>query len=379
MRPSGWLSSLGARLLLSYILVCAVGVVVLFVTVRLTAPSFFDRHLGNMQGVQHAGGQMMRGAASAAQLDEAMSDSLNRGLLIAAGAALGVGLVVSLVLSRQITGRVQRLSAASARIAGGDYAERVETGGARELAQLAASFNAMAASLEDTERRRRELIGDVAHELRTPVTVLRGYIEGLGDGVFPPTAETWARLEAETGRLERLVEQLSELSRAESGTLRLDIRPIGALQALDAVAARFRPQLQEKGLALVVEEPAQCPDVLADGDRLAQVLDNLVANAMHYTPAPGTVTLQLRAAGGTVTFAVIDTGVGLAPEDLERVFERFYRVDRSRARASGGSGVGLTIARALVKAMGGTLTAESPGAGSGSTFTLTLPAAGPRS
>ena len=370
--------SLRTRLLISYLAVCGIGVAVLFVTVELTAPSFFQQRIEHMGSGAGQGGQgQARRLEEAAALDDAMSRSLRQGLAIAAAAAIAVGILAGVLLSRQVGKPARRLADASTRIARGEYDERVVPEGPPEFVELASSFNAMAASLAGVEQRRRELIGDVAHELRTPITVISGYVEGLADGVFPATSETWTKLAEETGRLGRLTEELGELSRAESGRLALGLAAIEPARAMDSAVAGLRPQFAAGGLTLTVDARAGLPPVRADFDRLVQVLTNLLVNALKYTPPPGEVFATARAVDGTVAFAVRDTGVGIEAEHLAHVFERFYRVDRSRSRGSGGSGIGLTIAKALAEAMGGTLRAESGGAGQGSTFTLVLPVARP--
>jgi len=233
----------------------------------------------------------------------------------------------------------------------------------------------MAATLETTERRRLELLGDVAHELRTPIATLEGYLEGLLDGVVEPTQVTWARLHAEAGRLRRLVDDLQELSRAEAGQIPLRLRAADPGEVARVATDRLAGQFEERGLTFVADVPAGLPPVLVDPDRVVQIITILLTNALRYTPAPGRIALAVRAEGDAVRFAVTDSGVGIAPEQLAHVFERFYRVDKSRSRALGGSGIGLTIARALVEAMGGRIRAESAGLGRGSTFVVTLPAA----
>ena len=366
------LRGIRARLLASYLGICAVGTVVLFVMVRATAPSFFQHHIGGMAGMQGPGGMMTREAAG---LDSALARSLNEGFLIATAIALPLGVIASFLVAQQIATPTKRLAEASRRIAQGDYAERVPGGGPTEIDELASSFNAMASALERVERRRMELIGDVAHELRTPVTVLHGYVEGLADGVFPASQETWKSLGEETARLIRLVEELQELSRAEAGQFTLALARVDPSEAVRTAAARLGPAFAAEGLDLQVEAPMGLPPVDADLDRLVQVLTNVLTNALKYTPAPGGVRIAASREGNGIAFSVRDSGIGIAADHLPHVFERFYRVDRSRARSSGGSGVGLTIAKAIAEALGGTLRAESAGPGQGSTFTLWLPLA----
>ncbi len=368
-----FLGTMRSRLLVSHLGVCIVAIVALFVTVRITAPSFFNYHIGNMSFMHGPGGPEM--TAEAAQIDDALTRSLNEGFLVAAAVGLPLAVIASVLVARQVSRPVRSLASASHRIADGDHAQRVAVGGPVELEELGASFNAMAAALESVERRRIALIGDVAHELRTPVTVLRGYVEGLADGVFPASAETWTKLAEETTRLSRLVEELQELSRAEAGQLSVTVTAVNPADIVKTVAERLRVPFSDKGLRLDVLAPDGLPAVVADPERLVQVLSSLLGNALRYTPAPGTVTMAAREEGGGVAFSVRDSGIGIEAADLPQVFERFYRVDRSRARTSGGSGVGLTIARALATAMGGVLRAESAGLGKGSTFTLVLPTA----
>ncbi len=229
-------------------------------------------------------------------------------------------------------------------------------------------------SLERTEHRRVELIGDVAHELRTPLSSLKSSLEALVDGVIPPDPESYLALQGEVSRMQRLVHDLQELSRAEAGQIRIEARPVAPDVLIRAVAERLHPQFEDKGVRLHIE-PARSPLALADFNRSTQVLTNLLGNALQYTPSGGVVTVRAWAERGEVIVAVQDTGVGIAADQLPQVFERFFRIDKSRARTGGGSGVGLTIAKHLVEAQGGRIWAYSPGPGQGSTFTFTLPAA----
>jgi signal transduction histidine kinase len=311
----------------------------------------------------------------AAQLAGAFRDALGEALWLAGGAALVAAIVVSLLVSGQVAGPIRRLALASRRIAAGRYSDRVVASGPDELRQLATSFNEMAAELEGAERRRLELIGDVAHELRTPIATIEGYAEGLLDGVVPATERTWAKLHAEAGRLRRLAEDLQQLSRAEAHQLALVLQPVAPGAIVQAAVDRVHLDFDAKGLDLHIQVPSALPEVRADPDRAVQVLTNLLTNAFRYTPASGRVELSASRARDGVRFQVRDSGIGIADEHLPHLFERFYRVDKSRARTSGGAGVGLTIARALVEAMGGRISAESPGLSHGATFAFTLPLA----
>jgi signal transduction histidine kinase len=371
-----WLrANLRVKLFLSYLLTVLVGVVTLFIAAQLVAPSFFANHMARMMG----GGSMMGGAALADDaLNGAFREALLQALLVAGGAATLVALLVSLFVAQQIARPVQRMLAATRRIAAGHYAERVpiEPGNAGdEIGHLAESFNEMAVSLEQTERRRLDLIGDISHELRTPIATMEGYLEGLLDDVVEPSAQTWALLHDEAGRLRRLVDDLQELSRAEARQITLAIHPVAPAMIVQRTLDRLQPQFAEKGLTLRSSVASDLPPVAADEDRAVQVLTNLLTNALRYTPAPGEVSVTVTHTGEAVTFAVADTGIGFAPEQAPQLFERFYRVDKSRSRTLGGAGIGLTIARALVEAMHGQITATSAGPGRGSTFAFTLPVA----
>ncbi len=260
-------------------------------------------------------------------------------------------------------------------IAAGHYRERVQVTSKDELGQLAHSFNQMAASLEQVEAMRRELIANVAHELRTPLTSIKGYMEGLIDGVLPAEPGTFQQVYREADRLQRLVSDLQELSRVEAGAFQLNLQPVQMNDLITRIADRLRPQFEEKQMTLQLNLPADLPPVMADEDRVSQVLLNLIGNALQYTPSGGTVTNVAKTQNRDLLFTISDTGIGISPEHLPHLFTRFYRVDKSRSRVGGGSGIGLTIVKHLVEAQGGQVWAESQGAGKGSTFGFSLPVA----
>ncbi len=372
-------TSLRSKLVAAHLLVVVVGVVTLLLAMGLTASSFFDRLMTEAMGPQtQSMGSMMSDQMTAGMREltaEVFRQAVATSLAWAAGSAALVAILVSVFVSGRIARPVRDLALASRRIAAGRYAERVEAGDPDELGQLAESFNEMADALESAERRRRELIGNVAHELRTPIANLQGYVEGLADGVVQPSDETWAFLLDEAGRLRRLVEDLQELSRAEARQMSINPKPITPDRLVKLVVARLEPEFAEKGLTLGTAAGSTLPKVLADEDRAVQVLGNLLSNALRYTPSGGRVQVSVEHRNGEVVFRVRDTGIGVAPEHLPHLFERFFRTDRARSRAAGGSGIGLTIAKALVEAMGGRIWAESPGPGQGSTFSFTLPLA----
>jgi histidine kinase len=265
----------------------------------------------------------------------------------------------------------------SRRIVDGRYAERVTvpTNSGQAMAQLVISFNLMAAALEQTEQQRVALLSNVSHELRTPLTGLRGYLEGMLDGLFPANEETFAWMSKEVARLHRLVDDIQNLSSIEAGQFALNLQEFELTAVLQHIINELKPQAHSKSLDLTLAPHTTLITVLADTDRTTQILINLIGNAIRYTPDGGRILLDVQVNGRNANIHIQDTGIGIPPESLPYVFERFYRVDPSRARKSGGSGIGLTISRHLAWAMGGELNVTSPGVGQGATFTLTLPLA----
>jgi len=366
-------SHLSWKLFVTYAVVIGVGVVVLAVATQLIVPSEFQRHMMGM-------GAMMGGPGrGAGTFYTTFRSAVNESLALAALASVLAAGVASLLVSRRVVVPIRAMLKASQRIADGHYDERLSLPATKrpvdldELGQLALSFDQMAAALESTETRRRELIGDVAHELRTPLASIQGYMEGLMDGVVPADPATYERVHLEAQRLQRLVADLQQLSRVEAGVVALDLRPVPVERLVGAAVARLGRQFEEKGVALTTELPADLPSVRADEERTAQVLLNLLGNALQYTPEGGSVRLWARQENNLVHLVIQDTGVGIPAEHLPHLFERFYRVDRSRSRAGGGTGIGLTIAKHLVENQGGSIWAESAGSGLGSTFHFTLP------
>ena len=371
-RPRRLPRGLGAKLFLSHFLVVLVAVLTLLMAVLIIAPIIFGRAF---EPALLLGGTNDTPA-------EAFGQTLLYSLLAAGVVATVAAALASLLVSRRLVEPLRYVFTATSRIASGRYGERVPVrDAADELGELSQRFNAMARALEEAERRRMEVISDVSHELRTPLSTIRGYVEGLAEGVVEPSEETWTLLYAEFERLGRLVDDLRRLSRAEAGRLDLSMAPMSPAEAVRLAVGGMLPLFDEKGVELKSAVSEDLPSVLADIDRVVQVLSNLLSNALRHTPDGGRVVVEAEAGGDEVTFEVTDTGTGIAPEHLERVFERFYRVDKSRSRgeARGGSGVGLAISRALVEAMGGRIRVESPGLGEGAIFAFTLPVSHPRS
>lgn len=371
---------LGIKLFISYLTVILVGVIVLATTAEFVVPSAFDRHLAAMSAMMSP---MMGDSTTNLELDlfNNFRAAVTEAMILAALASSIVAVLVSLLVSRQVVAPVREMMLASQRISEGHYNERVQVPGdvskdeLDELSQLALRFNRMAASLEQTEVMRRQLIADVTHELRTPLTAVKGSMEGLIDGVLPADEGTFQQIISEAERLQRLVNDLQELSRVEAGAYELNIHSYRVSDLLTAAEARLGHQFEEKGVILEIALPNDLPQVLADEDRIGQVLLNLVGNALQYTPPGGNVQVTATAQRGEVYIAVSDSGMGIPAEHLPHLFTRFYRVDKSRSRAGGGSGIGLTIAKYLVEAQGGSIWAQSEGAGRGSTFTFSLPTA----
>ncbi|MDD3748177.1 MAG: ATP-binding protein [Candidatus Bipolaricaulis anaerobius] len=306
-------------------------------------------------------------------LHEAFLQTVNRSLWIATGVVAVVALILALLLIRHLTGPLRNLAAAAHRIAAGDLTARVEETGEDELGKLAQSFNAMAESLEEAERSKRQMIADVAHELRTPITVLRAAVEGFEDGVLEPTPENLSALKDKVHLTARLIEDLQQLALADMGRLSLRQEPFPLEPVIADIAAMIGPQLEDGGIQLALDLPPDLPPAAGDRQRIQQVLLNLMANALRHTPAGGEILVTARTDGSEIEVSVCDTGPGISPEDAAHLFARFYRGREERA-AGTGTGLGLSVAKAIVEAHGGRIWAENRPTG-GACFHFTLPRA----
>jgi histidine kinase len=368
---------LALKLFLSYVLVIVTGVLVLAATTDFIAPTAFERHFTHME--QMMPGMGMFTVEEGGELYSRFRGGVDYAIGLAIMVTLVAALAVSWFVSRRMSKPVGEMAAASQRIAEGDYHSRVHIPGSMEpdemdeFAILALRFNQMAQRLDQIETLRSQLIGDIAHELRTPLSTIKGSMEGLMDRVLPDNEETFMRVYHEADRLQRLVNDLQELSRVEVNSLPLDCKPIRINVLIEAVTERLKGQFEDKSVSLAVELDPSLPAVEIDADRIQQVLINLVGNALQYTPEAGSVKVTAHSRATEIVTAIEDNGIGIPLEDIPHIFTRFYRVEKSRSRAGGGSGIGLTIAKHLVEAHSGRIWAESAGPGRGSTFMFTIP------
>jgi signal transduction histidine kinase len=298
--------------------------------------------------------------------------SVNRSLWLAIGAAGGVALFLTLLFSQSILGPIGALTSAARRMEKGDLNSRVEVRSEDELGELASAFNAMADGLKRLEQLRRNLVTDVAHELRTPLSNVRGYLEAIKDGMIEPTPEVVLSLHEEAMSLNRMVDDLQELALAEAGQLKLVRQDVLISEVVEKVVHLMQPKASEKDLVIRICLPEDLPPVYADAERLGQILRNLLNNAVTNTPAGGEILIGAKMTDSGVQVCVEDTGSGIAAEHLPYVFERFYRADKSRARLTGGAGLGLAIVKQLVEAHGGEVSIASQ-AGEGTAVRFTTP------
>lgn len=357
-RRPGWARGVGARITLVAIVTTGLAVAIVAFGVVVVGGSVFAD-------------LMMRHGATAETAHQMFDQSISLVLLVAIGAAVIAGVLLAIILGRRLARPLAEIGSAARTVAAGDYGVRVPRRGPEEIASLADSFNQMAASLEEQERMRREFIANAAHELRTPLTNLQGYLEGLRDGVIVADRATFESLWDEVQRLVRLAASLDTLAEGDARGRAGTPVEVDLVAAIRTAAELATPGLERAGLTLAVELPSTLA-ARADPDGLAQVLANLLQNATRYTPAGGHVAIRAERRPGDVLVSVTNSGAGIPAGDLAHVFERFYRVDKSRDRSHGGTGIGLAIVQQLVESVGGRVGAES---GNGTTrFWFVLPA-----
>jgi two-component system sensor histidine kinase BaeS len=361
-------AGLAGRLLLAQALVLMTGALTAWLVATIVGPSLFHAHLASAN-VGSTPAQILHTERA---FQSANAISLSLALLAALTAALGV----SVYMTRRIGRSVATIAAAASDVAGGRYGVRVPGPGlGPEFDALASGFNQMADRLGSVEANRRRLLADLGHEMRTPVATLEAYLEALEDGVATLDAKTADLLRSQTGRLARLSEDISSVSRVEEGQVRLDMQDAQPASVVAAAVDSLAEAYNAKGVHLLLRVPMDLPDLRMDPDRIGQVLANLLDNALRHTPPGGSVTISATNSPrtGVTELCVEDTGDGIPEEHLPRIFDRFYRVDAARDRAHGGSGIGLAIAKALTEAHGGKLAVTSAGSGQGSTFRVLLP------
>ncbi len=373
------MNTLRMQLFWAHLIVIAVTMSVFMATIYLVTPRIRDRLVRQEQSGQPLPNPRPgngRPAPPPKLLPQRVYDAaVWQATLIASGIASVVALLVSLVSARVIVRPLHSVISASRRVAAGDFRLIEVPMGAHEIRELALQFNYMAAALKDAEQRRAALIGDVAHELRTPLASIQGYAEGLIDGVVLPHEKTYMIIRTEAARLSRLVDDLQSLSRAESGSLVLHLAQYDFNSIVDRVVDLLQSQLIEKQIKVTITHQHDSEPVRCDNDRISQVVVNLVVNAMRAVDMNGNIQIATLQQHQMVCCMVSDDGIGIDAAHLPHLFERFYRVDPSRTRATGGAGVGLTISRAIVLAHGGNLTVQSDGLGLGACVTLALPRA----
>jgi signal transduction histidine kinase len=301
-----------------------------------------------------------------------LSSAINRFLIFGALLAIGIALILAFVISQRITSPIRVLTTTARKLGKGDFSQRVAISSRDEVGELARTFNSMAGDLERIEKLRRDMVADVAHELRTPLANISGYLEAIRDDVVKPDAATIASLSEETALLSRLVDDLQELALADAGELKLVRQPESIYQLVEQSVKAVQVSAVERGLEITTALPEDLPPVNIDYHRISEVLHNLLTNSIKHTIVGGKIGIQAEQSGQFIKVTVTDNGEGIPAADLPNVFERFFRVDKSRTRNGGGSGLGLTITKRLVEAHGGTVGVQSE-LGKGSSFFFTLP------
>ena len=356
---------LSIRLAAAFLLAAAIGVAVVAILTYNSTTSNFNTFLGHMAGMGMMGDII-------AEAENEFLNNLGQTLWLAGFLGGALAIVLSIIFARQIVSPLARITSAAQRVKQGDLSQRVGASGSSELAELGESFNNMVETLSYDQELRHNMVADIAHELRTPLSIVQGNVEAMLDGVLPTNTENLNSLHQETKLLSRLVDDLRTLSLAEMGQLRYHPEAIGLNDLAQNVVDGFKTQFATKNIKVNLETNEELPSVWADRDRTAQIMRNLLGNAFYYTPVDGSIDIRFISTAEGITTSITDTGTGIPPEDIEHLFDRFYRVDRSRARQTGGSGLGLAIVKQLVEAQGGKVWVNSV-MGKGSTFSFSLP------
>ncbi|HEX2893060.1 MAG TPA: HAMP domain-containing sensor histidine kinase [Marmoricola sp.] len=366
--PAARRRSFAGRLMAAQALVLLAGAATTWLVATVVAPGIFHEHL-QRAGVTHT-------AEETQHVERAFSSALLISLAVALLIAVAAALAVSWYFSRRVRSSIAPVITAASEVASGTYGVQVpDPGLGGEFHTLTETFNALAARLDAVETTRRRMLADLAHEMRNPLATIDAHLEAVEDGVRDLDATTLQTLRDSTSRLRRLAEDVSAVSRAEEGRLPIHRQPVEADALATRAGSTARDAYAAQGVGLEVNAGAHTI-IEVDPERIGQVLTNLLDNALRHTTPGGTVTLTCARLDGQVEYAVEDDGDGIPAEDLPHVFDRFYRVDTARDRRHGGSGIGLTIARALVRAHGGQISAHSDGSGHGARFAVRLPAAG---
>jgi two-component system sensor histidine kinase BaeS len=353
------------KLLLAQLFILTIAAVTLMVTALTFAPDFFAMHL-------------KQSGAATTQIEkhtrEAFLSSITLALAFASIATILAAGLISWLLARRVARPIEQLADAADAVARHEYTQEMPEGGfSIELRRLNESFNRMAGDLANSEESRRHLLSDLAHELRTPLATIKAYVDALEDGIVLPAANSWETLRQQIERMERLVSDLKEASAADENTITMIFTRVDLVEIARRITSSFQPrcELAHKSLRLIAPEKPLW--VKGDSQRLQQVLSNLLDNACRHTPSGGEVEVRLASAGLNALVDISDTGEGIPSDQLSAIFQRFYRLDPSRRQSDGGSGLGLTIARAITERHGGTLEALSPGPLGGATFSIRIP------
>ena len=359
------INRLSIRLTAAFILAAILGVALVAILAYNSTTSNFNTFLGHMAGMGMMGNIVV-------EAEREFLNNLGQTLWLAGFLGVALAIVLSIIITRQIVAPLAKITSAAQRVKQGDLSQRVGIRGSSELAELGESFNNMVEKLSYDQELRHNMVADIAHELRTPLSIVQGNVEAMLDGVLPTDTENLTSLHQETMLLSRLVEDLRTLSLAETGQLRYHPEAIDLKDLAQNVVDGFKPQFVTKNIKVNLEANEDLPVVWADQDRTAQIMRNLISNAFYYTPEGGNINVRLTSTSEGVTVSIIDTGAGIPSEDIAHIFDRFYRVDRSRTRKTGGSGLGLAIVKQLVEAQGGQVWVNSA-IGKGSTFSFSLP------